>query len=74
MDHSVYALNFRKLNAKTVQNQHPIPRVQDALDSLEGSCWFSLLDQSKSSKVDTVQSLDSQDDVMGISNPHPHSS
>ena len=27
-----------------------------------------------SSKVDTVQSLDSQDDVMGISRPHPHRS
>lgn len=40
-------VDFRKLNAKTVQNQHPIPRVQDALDSLGGSCWFSLLDQSK---------------------------
>lgn len=40
-------VDFRKLNAKTVQNQHPIPRVQDALDSLGGSQWFSLLDQSK---------------------------
>jgi hypothetical protein len=40
-------VDYRKLNAKTVQNQHPIPRVQDALDLLGGSKWFSLLDQSK---------------------------
>jgi hypothetical protein len=29
-------VDFRKLNAKTVQNQHPILRVQDALDSFGG--------------------------------------
>ena len=40
-------VDFRRLNAKTIQNQYPIPRVQDALNSLGGSQWFSLLDQSK---------------------------
>lgn len=40
-------VDYRRLNAKTIQNQHPIPRVQDGLDSLGDSKWFSLLDQSK---------------------------
>lgn len=40
-------VDYRRLNAKTIPNQHPIPRVQDALDSLGDSKWFSLLDQSK---------------------------
>ena len=37
----------RALNAKTVPDKHPIPRVQDALDSLFGKKWFSALDQRK---------------------------
>jgi transposase InsO family protein len=39
--------DYRKLNAKTVQNSQPIPRINDVLDSLAGSQWFSLLDQGK---------------------------
>ena len=39
--------DFRKLNAKTVQDKHPLPRVQASLDALQGSKWFSVLDQSR---------------------------
>ena len=39
--------DFRKLNGKTIPEQLPIPRIQDALDSLGGSKWFSVLDQGK---------------------------
>ena len=39
--------DFRKLNQKTVPDKHPLPRVQSSLDSLAGSKWFSVLDQSR---------------------------
>ena len=39
--------DYRALNNKTVSDRHPLPRVQDAIDSLNGKKWFSLLDQQK---------------------------
>lgn len=39
--------DFRELNRKSVPDRHPIPRIQDMLDSLSGSSWFSVLDQGK---------------------------
>lgn len=39
--------DYRELNRKSVPDQHPIPRVQNMLDSLGGSSWFSVLDQGK---------------------------
>lgn len=40
-------IDYRKLNQKTVKHGEPIPRIQDALDGLAGSQWFSVLDQGK---------------------------
>ena len=39
--------DFRQLNKKTVPDKHPLPRIQDALDNLQGSKYFSVLDQSR---------------------------
>lgn len=39
--------DYRELNRKSVPDRHPIPRIQDMLDSLNGSSWFSVLDQGK---------------------------
>ena len=39
--------DYRALNNKTISDRHPLPRVQDAIDSLNGKKWFSLLDQQK---------------------------
>ncbi|KAI3353883.1 hypothetical protein L3Q82_005091 [Scortum barcoo] len=39
--------DYRELNKKSVPDRHPIPRIQDMLDSLHGSSWFSVLDQGK---------------------------
>uniref|UniRef100_A0A3B3SU43 Gypsy retrotransposon integrase-like protein 1 n=1 Tax=Paramormyrops kingsleyae TaxID=1676925 RepID=A0A3B3SU43_9TELE len=38
-------VDFRDLNRKTISDRHPLPRIQDLLDSLEGNSWFSILDQ-----------------------------
>ena len=40
-------IDYRQLNSKTIRDSHPLPRVQDALESLVGNQWFSLLDQGK---------------------------
>ncbi|KAL2091607.1 hypothetical protein ACEWY4_013870 [Coilia grayii] len=35
--------DYRELNSKSVPDRHPIPRIQDMLDSLSGSSWFQSL-------------------------------
>jgi len=40
-------IDYRQLNSKTIRDSHPLPRVRDALESLGGNQWFSLLDQGK---------------------------
>ena len=40
-------VDYRELNRKTHVDRHPIPRIQETLDNLGGSSWFSVLDQGK---------------------------
>ena len=40
-------IDYRELNKKTVPDRHPIPHIQEALDSLGGKSWFTVLDQGK---------------------------
>lgn len=37
-------VDYRKLNAKTKMDAWPLPRIDDSLDALGGSSWFSTLD------------------------------
>ncbi|KAA0724940.1 Retrovirus-related Pol polyprotein from transposon 412 [Triplophysa tibetana] len=37
-------IDYRTLNARTVPDQYTTPRIEDALDCLAGSRWFSVLD------------------------------
>ena len=39
--------DYQKLNAKTIPDRHPLPRVQNILDNLGQNQYFTLLDQSK---------------------------
>lgn len=39
-----FAIDLRKLNRVTRKDAYPLPRIDDILDSLRGSTWFSSLD------------------------------
>ena len=39
-----FCVDYRKLNGVTKRDAHPLPRVDDLLDALHGSCIFSTLD------------------------------
>ncbi len=40
-------IDYRELNNKTYADSHPIPRIQDTLDSLSVQKWYSTIDQDK---------------------------
>jgi len=37
-------VDYRKLNSVTIQDAHPIPRINESLDALAGSKYVSTLD------------------------------
>ncbi len=39
--------DFRDLNRKTIPDKHPLPRIDDVLENLGGSMWFTVIDQSR---------------------------
>ena len=39
-----FCADFRQLNAVTVKDAHPVPRIDDLLDALHGAHWFTTLD------------------------------
>ena len=39
-----FCIDYRKLNAVTQKDSYPLPRIQDCLDSLGGSKYFSSMD------------------------------
>ena len=39
--------DYRELNKKSIPDHHPLPRIQETLDSLGKNSWFSVLDQGK---------------------------
>ena len=39
-----FCADYRKLNRVTRKDAYPLPRVDEALDTLAGSCWFTTLD------------------------------
>ena len=39
-----FCIDLRKLNERTVKDAYSLPRIEDSLDSLNGSCIFTSID------------------------------
>ena len=39
-----FCVDYRRLNSCTIQDAYPLPRIDESLDQLSGSTWFSTLD------------------------------
>ena len=39
-----FCVDYRKLNNLTLKDSYPLPRIDESLDALQGSKWFSTLD------------------------------
>ncbi len=39
-----FCVDYRILNALTVKDSYPLPRIDECLDSLEGAVWFNSMD------------------------------
>ena len=39
-----FCIDLRKLNEKMIQDAYALPRIEDSLDSLNGSCIFTSID------------------------------
>ena len=39
-----FCVDYRKLNSRTIKDSHPLPRIDETLDSLAGAKYFSSLD------------------------------
>lgn len=40
-------IDYRRLNEKTIEDKYPLPRIEEILDNLGKSCYFSTLDMAK---------------------------
>ena len=41
---SRFCVDYRPLNDRTVKDSYPLPRIDESLDHVAGSAWFSSLD------------------------------
>ena len=39
-----FCVDYWRLNSATVKDSYPLQRIDDSIDALSGSCWFSTLD------------------------------
>ncbi|KAJ8359452.1 hypothetical protein SKAU_G00159770 [Synaphobranchus kaupii] len=39
-----FCVDYRRLNSSTTKDSYPLPRIDEALDHISGSSWFSSLD------------------------------
>ena len=59
-----FCVDFRQLNVATVKDTHPIPRIDDDLDTLHGARWFSTLDLKSGYWQVPIQERDKEKTVL----------
>ena len=83
-----FCVDYRKLNSVTKKDAYPLPQIDDTLDTLHGSMWFTTLDlasgywQVEVEKRDQHRTafstpngfLNSKSCPLGYAMPLPHSS
>ena len=63
-----FYVDYRKLNAVTVKDSYPLPRIDNILDKLSGSSWFSTLDLKSGYWQVKLRSADSDETAFSIDN------
>ena len=43
-----FCVDYQRLNTVTVKDAYPLPLVEDCLDTMAGTAWFSSMDLARS--------------------------
>jgi len=63
-----FCVDYRKVNAVTIKDSFPLPRIDDIFDQLSGNVWFSTLDLKSGYWQVKIDSKDKEKTAFSIGN------
>jgi len=63
-----FCIDYRKLNAVTIKDSYPLPRIDDLLDQLSGNAWFTTLDLKSGYWQIKIRSEDKEKTAFSVGN------